>query len=225
MLALGIGLGILAFFIVGSTVGEIATHNPQAGGFPGLVAALWAAWPFFHKGRVQRYNFLHPVPRRYNVAVKQAFSKVRTVLDEKTYNFGDQWKVPTADTQGRRIHAVLRFTEEETHMEPGGRPGEVHMRKQRVQRLLELDVQMKEEPNDSTVIQFDFYPKVEGMQFAACDGIVSGILNDVEATLGAGTDAGNPMATSLPAPPWWLLGVTALALLMLAGDVISAVFK
>lgn len=224
MLAVGIGLGVFVWMLVGAVIGQLVTHKNDAGMIPGMVAGIWAAWPFFHQGRVQRYNFLHPVPKRYKVAVKQAFSKVRTVLDEKTYNYGDGWKVPTADTQGRRIHATLRYTEEETKTDVDARGG-IHTRKERVQRLLLLDVQMKEEPNDSTVIQFDFTPKVEGMSFFACDGIVVGILNDVEAALGAGTDAGNPMATSLPAPPWWLLGLSALALLMLVGDVLGAVFK
>ena len=117
---------------------------------------------------------------------------MRQIISEKTYNFGDKWHVSTADTTERRINATLRFTEEETKMEADAR-GQIHTRKERVQRLLEMDVQMKEEPNDTTVIQFDFHPKVEGMAFYACDSIVSGIMNDVEATLGAGTDAGNPL--------------------------------
>jgi hypothetical protein len=62
------------------------------------------------------------------------------------------------------------------------------------------------------------------MTYIACDSKVEGLLADVEAALGAGTAAGNPMATNLPAPPWWLLGLTAFALFLLLGDVVQAVF-
>lgn len=83
---------------------------------------------------------------------------------------------------------------------------------------------MKEEPNDTTVAQFDFVPKVEGVNFSACDSIIAGIVSDVEAALGPGSDAGNPADTTIPAPPWWLIGVGGLGLLTLWGDVMKAVF-
>lgn len=226
MLIAGIAVGIFAWLLTGSIVGVIVTHgynHGNAGMFPGLVAGIWAAWPLIYQGKIQRYNFLHPVPKRYKVSVKQAFKKVREILDEKIYNFGDGWKVSNADTQARRIKAALKWTDEETKMEPG-HGGQVNTRTVRVQRLLELDVQMKEEPGDNTVIQFDFHPRVEGLTYTACDGIVSGLLSEMEAALGAGTPAGNPIATTVPAPPWWLLGVTAIALFWLFGDVMAAVF-
>ena len=224
MVGVGIGLGIFVFLLTGAVLGQLVLHKNDAGILPGLVAGVWAAWPFFHHGGVQRYNFLHPVPRRYKVPLKQAFSKVRDIITEKTYNYGDKWHVATADTTQRRITASLRFTEEESHIE-GSSLSNIHTRKERVQRLLELDVQMKEEPNDTTVVQFDFRPRVEGVAWYACDSIIAGITNSAEAALGPGTDAGNPADTALPAPPWWLLGVTALAILSLWGDVMNAVFK
>lgn len=223
MIVIAIFAGLAAFGVVGAITGQLVTHNNNAGVFPGVVAAIWAAWPFVLQGKVQRYNFLHPVPKRYKLPLKQAFKKVRDVLGEKVYNFGDGWKVATADTQTKIIRATLKWTDEETKYEPG-HGGLVNTRTVRVQRLLELDVQMKEEPNDSTIIQFDFHPRVEGMTFTACDPIVTGLLSDMELALGGGTEAGNPLATNLPAPPWWLLGLTALALFWLLGDVMSAVF-
>ncbi|MBU6455623.1 MAG: hypothetical protein KGS72_27880 [Cyanobacteria bacterium REEB67] len=199
-------------------------NTPYTGVMEGLVAGVWAAWPFFHKGSVMRYNFLHPVPRRYKTPLKQAFAKVRQIISDKTYNFGDKWHVSTADTTARRITATLRFTEEESQGFEGTNLANIRHKTQRVQRLLELDVQMKEEPNDVTVVQFDFRPRVEGVAFHACDSIIAGIVSDVEAALGPGTDAGNAADTSLPAPPWWLIGVGGLGLLQLWGDVMKAVF-
>jgi hypothetical protein len=62
------------------------------------------------------------------------------------------------------------------------------------------------------------------MNFSACDSIIREIINDVETALGPGTNAGNPADTTLPAPPWWLIGVGALGILALFGDVMKAVF-
>lgn len=224
MIGLGIVIGVLVFFASGAMIAELVVHQKEAGLFPGLVAGIWAAWPFIHKGGVQRYNFLHPVPRRYKQPLKQVFAKIRQIISEKSYNFGDKWHVSTADTMQHRITATLRFTEEETKVEGDAR-GHLHTRKERVQRLLEMDVQFKDEGNDSTVVQFDFSPKAEGAAFYACDSIISGIINDTEAALGPGTDAGKPADTTLPAPPWWLLGLTALSVMTLWGDVMKAVFN
>jgi len=223
MIGLGIIVGLFVWGLVGSLVSCYVLRTPQAGVPEGLAAAIWAVWPFFHSGRVKRYNFLHPVPRCYKVPLKQAFAKIRQVIGDKTYKFGDKWHVSTADTMQRRITANLRFADEESHID-GSSLANIHSRTQRVQRLIELDVQMKEEPNDSTVVQLDFHPKVEGLAWNACDAIVAGIANDVEAVLGPGTNAGSPADTTFPAPPWWLIAVGALGAFVLFCDVVKAVF-
>ncbi len=63
-----------------------------------------------------------------------------------------------------RIVASLRFVEEESHVEPVG-VGDVQFRSEPVQRLVELEIQFSDTGNDSTIIQFDFYPKAEGLQW------------------------------------------------------------
>lgn len=191
MIGVGIIVGVFVFLAVGAMVAELVVHQKEAGLFPGLVAGIWAAWPFFHKGGVDRYNFLHPVPRRYKQPLKHVFAKIRQILSEQTYNFGDKWHVSTADTMQHRITASLRYTEEETKIEGDAR-GQLHTRKERVQRLIEMDVQFKDEGNDSTVVQFDFSPKIEGAAFGACDSIISGITSAAETALGPGSDAGKP---------------------------------
>lgn len=190
MIGVGIIVGVFVFLAVGAMVAELVVHQKEAGLFPGLVAGIWAAWPFFHKGGVDRYNFLHPVPRRYKQPLKHVFAKIRQILSEQTYNFGDKWHVSTADTMQHRITASLRYTEEETKIEGDAR-GQLHTRKERVQRLIEMDVQFKDEGNDSTVVQFDFSPKIEGAAFGACDSIISGITSAAETALGPGSDAGS----------------------------------
>lgn len=219
----GIIAGIVAFLVVGAVTSECIVHTKEAGLFPGLVAAAWCLWPAMHVGGISRYNFLHPVPRRYSQPLKQAFAKIRQILSDKTYNFGDKWHVTSADTQQHRISATLRFTEEQSHIE-GSSLSNIHTKTERVQRLLELDIQFKEEPNDKTVVQLDFRPRVEGVAWYACDSIISGIVSEIESSMGGGTDAGNAASTTIGAPPWWLLGLTALMLLSLWSDINKSLF-
>ncbi len=218
MIAVGIGLGIFVFFLVAAFTDEMVFHTKGVGVLPGIVAGIWAAWPFFHHGRVSRYNFLHPVPKEYKQSLKQAFAHIRDIIADVTYNFGDKWHISTADPNQRRILASLRFTDEESHIE-GTSLQNIHSRKERVQRLLEMEIQFKDTGNDTTIIQFDFHPRVEGVRWYACDHIVNGLMGRVEASFGVGIDRGQPADTKLSAPPWWLVGITALAVLSLMGDV------
>ena len=226
MAGLGIGLGIFVFLLVGAITGEcITTDDKGAGVFPGLVAAVWVAWPFFHNAGVSRYNFLHPVPKEYKQPLKQAFAQIRDILADTSYNFGDKWNIATADAMQKRILASLRFTEEESRGFEGTNLSNIHHRSERVQRLLEMEVQFKDTGNDTTIIQFDFHPRIEGVQWYACDHIVNGLINRVEASFGPGTDRGQPADTKLPAPPWWLIGLGGLAVLNLGSSIMTAVFK
>lgn len=220
----GIAVAIATFFIVGACTRYWVLQTEYSGALEGLLTAICVSWPFFFTASVKRYNFLHPVPRRYKLPVKQAFGKIRKHLDEKTYNFGDKWSVPTADTTERRINATLRFTDEESKME-GSSVNSMHVKTERKQRFIVMDIQFKEEPNDSVVVQFDFKPEVEGANWAACDSVIRGMVVDCEAMLGPGTDAGNAAETTLPAPPWWVIGVAACNLMILFGDIKTAVFK
>ena len=64
MFLAAIAAGVITWLLVGSTLGVIVLHKNEAGIFPGLIAGIWAAWPLLHQGRVERYNFLHPAPKR-----------------------------------------------------------------------------------------------------------------------------------------------------------------
>src|ERR1700733_8587616 len=137
MIICGILAAVLAFFLVGSFTGEVAMRNAQAGFFPAVVAALWAAWPFFHKGMVARHNFLHPVPRKYKTTSQQAFVHMREILNEAVYNLGDRWHVVDPNTDKNRIIADLRFVEEQSSIEAGsGGPLSLHRRIQKLMRFI-----------------------------------------------------------------------------------------
>jgi hypothetical protein len=157
------------------------------------------------------------------VPLKQCFARVRQIIAESTYQYGDKWHVTTADTVQRRVTATLRFSEEETHLEGGSMNG-MHAKTKRVQRLLLLDAQFKEGPNDTTVVQFDFSVKTEGGGWNACDPIISSLLSEIGSSLGHGETAGDPADTTFPAPPWWLIGIGVFGLFVLFCDICKAVF-
>jgi hypothetical protein len=214
-------LGTLLFFVVGgfvkNTVGLYLIHNADTATFIGVIAGLWAAWPCYHRAWLARRNFLHPPVRRYKLPIKQAFASVRQVLSNSTYNYGDKWHISFADTMQRRISASLRFTDDEFRME-GHSVSRMYMRKERKQRLLELEVQFEGEPGGITLIQFDFHPKVEGIALHACDRIIYLMRNDLLEVLGPGEaivdEGAKPVNLT---PPWWLIAVTVLGLINFSG--------
>lgn len=184
MAILAIAAGIFVFLITGALTNEL-THDPGAGILPGLVLGFLAAAPLFKLAAQERSNFLHPAPREYNIPAKLAFAKIRDYLAEVSYNYGDKWHVVTADTQSGRITANLRFTDELTHFEGDAR-GNIHTRKERVQRFLALNIHVQPTDRGTVVVQMDFAPTVQGVNFAACDSIVSSVLSNIDAALGHG---------------------------------------
>src|SRR5271170_760434 len=182
----GLLAALLAFFFVGSFTGEVATHNAQAGFFPAVVAALWAGWPFFHKGKIARHNFLHPAPRKYKATSQRIFVQIREILNESTYNLGDRWNVITADTDRNRIVADLRFVEQRSSLEPGpGRPFSIHARTEKLMRFIRLEAQMQD-VIDGAIVQLDFDVRAEGGITAACDDHISHLTSSIEVALGPG---------------------------------------
>jgi hypothetical protein len=216
---LGIVAGVVVFGATDALVGHVM-NNGQSGILPGIAGGIWAAWPLFHLESAQRELFLHPAPRIYNANVEDAFATVRDVLRETTYNFGDGWRVTTSDNSLMRIVANLTFQEEEMHVEMAAR-GELRDRKEYVKRYIKLECQMKNQ-DGRVIIQFDFFPKAEGFNTTACDGIIAGVLSAVDRSLAGGQPLNQYKLRALSAPPWWILGFTALTLVFLAADAFRA---
>jgi hypothetical protein len=180
------GIAIITGIFVSLLSGTLINHliqDPGAAFFAGAALGICAAYPIFKLACQQRANFLHPARREYNVPVKIAFAKIRDFLAEISYNYGDKWHVVTADTQTGRIIANLRFTDEHTNMEFDAR-GNVHARKERLQRFLILDIHLRATAYGTTIVQLDFSPKVEGMNYTACDSTVLSVLTAVSHMLG-----------------------------------------
>lgn len=182
MALVAIIVGAFVFLLTGALIGE-ASHDASAGIMPGLVLGALAAIPIFKAACEERAKFLHPKPREYRVPAKIAFAKIRDILAEISYNYGDKWHVVTADTQTGRITAILRFTDEFTRFEGDAR-GQIHTRKERLQRFLAVDIQVQATERGTTAILMDFRPSVEGANYAACDSIIANLITSVDRTLG-----------------------------------------
>ncbi|HIA53760.1 MAG TPA: hypothetical protein EYN91_16990 [Candidatus Melainabacteria bacterium] len=181
MAGIAIIIGIFVFLLSGAIIGDI-THDPGAGVLPGIVLGILAARPMFKLALEQRSNFLHPAPREYNIPAKVAFAKIRDFLAEVSYNYGDKWHVVTADTQCGRITANLRFTDEFTHIEADAR-GNIHTRKERLQRFIALNIHVTSTERNTTLVQLDLVPKVEGVNYAACDSIIASVTSTISMLL------------------------------------------
>lgn len=182
MAIVAIIVGTFVFLLTGALIGE-ASHDAGAGIMPGLVLGILAAYPIFKSACRERAKFLHPEPREYKVPAKIAFSKIRDILAEISYNYGDKWHVVTADTQTGRITANLRFIDEFTRIEGDAR-GNIHNRKERLQRFLAVDIQVLPTERGTTAILLDFRPTVEGANYAACDSIISSLSASIDSALG-----------------------------------------
>ncbi len=182
MAIVAIAIAIFVFLLTGAVTNEF-THDPGTGVLPGLVLGFLAAAPLFKFAAQERFNLLHPAPREYNIPAKLAFAKIRDYLAEVFYNYGDKWHVVTVDTQSGRIAANLRFTDEVTRIEGDAR-GNIHTRKERLQRFLSLEAQVRNTECVTTVVQLDFSPRVECANDAACDSIVSTLFTSLDISLG-----------------------------------------
>ena len=118
MTVIGVIAGIITFLLVGAIVGNEVLHHPDAGALPGFVAAIWAAWPFIHKGAVQRYNLLHPVPKQYKAPAKLAFTTIYNLLVEEVYNFGDRWHVVSAEPSANPSWLTLDLRTKSSILKP-----------------------------------------------------------------------------------------------------------
>ena len=212
MVILGMALGFSTFLVAGAFIGEVILHRPDAGLFPGIVLGLWAAWPSIHSAMLERSLFLHPHPQEYEQPAKVVFASIRDFLAEVSYNFGDKWHVVTADTQSGRIAANLSFNDEVVQAQADAR-GQIHTRKERLHRFIALDVSVTDNGNGTTSVKLDFSPKADGANIFACDSIISGCQKAISTRLGGSKPVSNPTSTKLPPPPWWLLALSALALI------------
>lgn len=221
MSLVGIAAGVISF-AAANTVVDAVLHSNTAGIVPGMVAGLWAGWPLFHKHRAKRDVFLHPAPLRYPVNVQRTFDKIREILRETTYQYGDRWHVLTAEISTLRIVADLHYVEEIKHLEIQHQTIREHV--ERIRRYIKMEIQMKAAGSKS-IVQYDFTPRIEGLNSSACDEMVRSVLSAVEGKLGTGEPVAEIEPKPLSSPPLWLITSTGIMLVLLAKDAWQAVVQ
>jgi hypothetical protein len=222
-IAIVVGGGILATLISGAVNG-LVVHGKSllAQVSCWIIAWAWCIWLGREIHGIGQYKVLKPVPKKYAIAWKRAYAKVREILDRATYNLESRWHVTTSDTQEKHIHAILRFTDEVTDWDSIGTSN--NYRTKRVKRLVEVDVWF-EEWDESTVIYLDFSFESEGAGLSPCDWVIQDVQRAIDSQLGGGTDFGDPVKVNWAAPSWWLLGLTALGLMYFWQGVVGSVGK
>jgi len=180
MSILGLIKPVAAFFSFDSVSSDFLGSGSEFAFWIAVVATVSCGFWILQNFLSNRHGFLHPEPRQYEATSKQVYIKIREILDELAYNFGDRWHEVVADTVTNRIVADLRFTEEESDFDN---------RTHRVQRFLRLEANIKDDSAGRAVLKLDFNPRVEGMSFWACDRIISELMAAIETQLGRGSAA------------------------------------
>lgn len=220
MKTIGVAVGIFAFLFIRAIVNHAVSPIMEAGDFPGLVVAIWAAWPFFHRDTVERFNLLHPVSKQYNVTSERAFCTICSVISDKRYAYGDKWQIINATEELGQITEDLQFVEERSmfNFNPFAKKGPL-------KRYIKLEVAIRDAPKEgASIVRCGFGIKADG-SISSCDSIVKDLIKTIEADLGSGALVGQPKSPELPVPSRWLLGATVLMLFFLLNDVIHAVYR
>ena len=216
---IGIFMGFIVYAYFGAFIGRQVTHNDVAGIFPGIVAAIWVAWPFFRLSMINHRDLMHPKPRIYPGTPQDNFERLHKLLNEAVYFYGDRWHIISANTQSNRLVANLTYREEEAQWAGGNLNQHVWVR-----RFVKLEAYFKDSGDGGTIVQFDFEQRSEGMSGHVCDPIVMNVMEAFDESAGVGSSIGGFDEPILPAPPWWLLGLTSLSLLCFTWDVIRNTF-
>jgi hypothetical protein len=193
MEAIGFFIAVGVFLVVGKIIGPLL----------GFVAGVWAAWPFFHASDVKKLNFLNPPVKAYEGSCPEVFEQLHQMLRENVYEFGDRWRIITADTQTNRLIADLNYVHEE--------PGETRVEKMR--RFIRLVVQFSDQADGKTAVQFKFEPKAEGDE-NGCNDLIEKVTKDFETLAGKGELVSEALPQKLPPPPGWLIVATGASVLM-----------
>jgi len=167
----------------------------------------------------ERQNILNPQPTVYDKPLEDVFKAIRDTLAEQTVNWGDGWKVPTADTLTNKIVAHMRF-DHEVKLSKGV---------QRLRRLLVLKVQLHSVDDGKTQVEFHWMPKkieylvVTGFDPKACDEVITDFMRELDTRIGAGVVAvGNKTPSfGIKAPDTQTLVITAIFLVLMGNNIVK----
>jgi hypothetical protein len=128
---------------------------------------------------------LSPLPRKFNVPCQIVFSKIRTVLRDTVYGFGDKWHVISADVQANEIVAEIKLAPE------GSLLNKAYLR-------MRAQIQIADEGYSSIlIIKFDENSEARQAEtYAIADQIVS----DIDKAIGSAQIAIEQQCHSIKCP-------------------------
>jgi hypothetical protein len=185
---------------------------------PGIVAALWVAWPCFVLGLRQRQTFVHPKAYIYNGSTQDNFEQLSQLLRESAYKFGDHWNIVTADTQTNRLLANLHFFDEISQLSANG-----GLRTEKLRRFIQLEATFKDVAPSKSLIQLNFDKTAEGRDLRSCEEIIQEVVASFHSRIGVGESYHIESPVAFPAPPWWLIVVTSFSLLGLGWQIVGTI--
>lgn len=169
---------LAALVIILAFIGKINVPDQHVLFLPAMVLGSWAAVILARRLLMKRQLLLHPSPMEYQLPARVVFTRIRTFLNEASYNMGDSWQVVTADTQAGRIVANLRYADEKTSLH-GDAWGHIRIQKERQQRFISLEINIKQLSRGLTMVQLHFVAQSEGANPFACDSVIA----DVQASI------------------------------------------
>ncbi len=188
-----------------------------AAAFPGLVAALWAAWLYRLPGRVDRAKFLHPRARTFQLDARQAALRIKESLESATVSYGEPWQCLVQDPVGGRLVFAIDWIDKKVQG-LSGHFVKVEQRTVRLERRLTLQVAIEEPMSGCAMVQLHWCPSAPGNP-AACDHVIRATSTEIDRCLGVGVPAPRRRSNWVEPPSWALIAVTAVMLSILSIDV------
>ena len=195
----GYAMGILGF--VGSLVNLLAW----------IFAIKWMFKIASISNDQQRKSMLAPVWKKYPVNCQIVFSKVRDVLRDSSYGFGDKWNVVSAEVQTNKIIADLKLTDNQP-----GVPLKVFIR-----LVAQIDIV---DNGKASILKLSFDEQSMGRAHEISE-VINNIKADIDAAIGNGETLTAPFIAKLPPAPDILINLIianlAIAVLQYAGKILD----
>lgn len=217
---MGYVAGAIIGLIVAGITGQFLLQDFQIGLLPGLVAALWFGCMINHEQDQAKLNMLFPIPRTYEVPLKQAFPAIKKALQEYSYEYGQTFKVLPNDHNRNEIKANMKWTDVDEVPEPSQHDyGKV--RKTTVERFLRLEIYFKpttQGGNPATTVEIRWFPMAKGLNPRACEPIIHQVTALIDSVVPAEGKTDLPPTQPWIPPAWLHVAVIACLAIYVLGS-------
>jgi hypothetical protein len=208
---------VLTSGVIGYLYGWLICPWTDGACLTSLVAGAWAAWFYIAKNPpAAKGDLYYPAPREYKLPLKEVYTRIAEVFDQSTYNYGDKWRIVTADTEAKKIVADLR------------------MKNKNSQQFIQTEVAFTDTSTDSTIVRFQFEAHDDNwLEFHPCSDIIEELMKKIKFQIGEGMEQQNlkeienPEQTDrkMPVPSWWVIGLGGVCVVFLLKDIVRELLK